>query len=375
MPLLQARNVSKNFGGVQALKDVSLDLPESAVLGLIGPNGSGKSTLLNIIAGVEKPTSGIVKLDGKRIDNLRTNRVVRYGLAKTHQIPKPFSNMTAIENVAVAVLYGRRNIHSPTPALEEADKILSMVRRGYRRTWGPRTLLLEIKKVSAGYGGTQIVWGFSMQCKDGTISVIVGPNGAGKTTTLKTVNGLLKPWSGGIYFGGNDITDLPAFRRVEGGLASCPEGRRLFPQLSTEANLMLGAYSRRARHAAEKTLDFVYGLFPKLKERAKLNVGKLSGGEQQMVSIGRALMTRPKMIILDEPSLGLAPKLTAEIFEKLVELRKEGLSMLIVEQNAVQALGVADYAYVLQEGKIINEGPPTELMDSEELRKAYFSIE
>ena len=214
-----------------------------------------------------------------------------------------------------------------------------------------------------------------MQCKDGTISVIVGPNGAGKTTTLKTINGLLKPWSGGIYFGGNDITDLPAFRRVEGGLASCPEGRRLFPQLSTEANLMLGAYSRRARHAAEATLDFVYGLFPRLKERAKLNVGKLSGGEQQMVSIGRALMTRPKMIILDEPSLGLAPKLTAEIFEKLVELRKEGLSMLIVEQNAVQALGVADYAYVLQEGKVINEGSPAELMDSEELRKAYFSIE
>jgi len=214
-----------------------------------------------------------------------------------------------------------------------------------------------------------------MQCKDGSISVIVGPNGAGKTTTLKTVNGLLKPWSGGIYFGGDDITDLPAFRRVEGGLASCPEGRRLFPQLSTEANLMLGAYSRRARHAAEATLGFVYGLFPRLKERAKLNVGKLSGGEQQMVSIGRALMTRPKMIILDEPSLGLAPKLTAEIFAKLVELRKEGLSMLIVEQNAVQALAVADYAYVLQEGKVINEGAPAELMDSEELRKAYFSIE
>src|SRR2546427_10162258 len=130
MPLLQARNVSKNFGGVQALKDVSLDLPESAVLGLIGPNGSGKSTLLNIIAGVEKPTSGIVKLDRKRIDNLRTNRIIRYGLAKTHQIPKPFSNMTARENVAVAVLYGRRNIHSPRTALDEADRILSMVRMG-----------------------------------------------------------------------------------------------------------------------------------------------------------------------------------------------------------------------------------------------------
>src|SRR5207245_7146299 len=126
----------------------------------------------------------------------------------------------------------------------------------------------------------------SLQCKDSSITVIVGPNGAGKTTTLKTVNGLLRPWSGRVYFGGKDITDLPAFRRVEEGIASCPEGRRLFPRLSTEANLRLGAYSRRARQAAETTLDFVYGLFPRLKERARLNVGKLSGGEQQMVSIG-----------------------------------------------------------------------------------------
>src|SRR5881398_3475617 len=133
MPILQATNISKNFGGVQALKDVSLNLPESTVMGLIGPNGSGKSTLLNIIAGLEKPTSGIVRLDSKRIDNLQANRVVGYGLAKTHQIPKPFSNMTARENVAVAVLYGRRNIHSPRPALEEADKILSMVRMGSRK--------------------------------------------------------------------------------------------------------------------------------------------------------------------------------------------------------------------------------------------------
>ena len=229
--------------------------------------------------------------------------------------------------------------------------------------------------MSTGYGETQVIWDVSLECRDRTISVIVGPNGAGKTTTLKTVNGLLKPWSGQVNFDGKDITDLPAFKRVDEGIASCLEGRRLFPALSTEANLRLGAYSHHARRAAETTLDFVYGLFPRLKERSKLNVAKLSGGEQQMVSIGRALMTRPKMIVLDEPSLGLAPKLTGEIFEKLVELRKEGLSMLIVEQNAVQALRVADYAYVLQEGNVINKGPPAELMDSEELRKAYFSIE
>ena len=229
--------------------------------------------------------------------------------------------------------------------------------------------------MSAGYDGTQVIWNVSLQCRDGTISVIVGPNGAGKTTTLKTVNGLLRPWSGRVYFGGKDITDLRAFRRVEEGIASCPEGRRLFPGLSTEDNLRLGAYSRRARRVADETLDFVYRLFPRLRERSKLSAGRLSGGEQQMVSIGRALMTKPKIVVLDEPSLGIAPKLTAEIFEKLVELRKQGLSMLIVEQNAAQALEVADYAYVLQEGRVINEGPPTHLIDSEELRKAYFSIE
>ena len=229
--------------------------------------------------------------------------------------------------------------------------------------------------MSAGYDGTQVIWDISMQCKDSSITVIVGPNGAGKTTTLKTVNGLLRPWSGRVYFGGRDITDLRAFRRVEEGIASCPEGRRLFPRLSTEDNLRLGAYSRRARRVADANLDFVYRLFPKLRERSKLSAGRLSGGEQQMVSIGRALMTKPKIVVLDEPSLGIAPKLTAEIFEKLVELRKQGLSMLIVEQNAVQALEVADYAYVLQEGRVINEGPPAQLMDSEELRRAYFSIE
>src|SRR5947199_10867789 len=146
MPILQASNISKNFGGVQALKDVSFDLPDSAVLGLIGPNGSGKSTLLNIIAGLEKPTSGIVKLDSRRIDNLRANRVVRYGLAKTHQIPKPFSNMTARENVAVAVLYGRRNIHSASSALQEAERTLSLVGMGSRKDAPAGNLTVQEKK-------------------------------------------------------------------------------------------------------------------------------------------------------------------------------------------------------------------------------------
>ncbi|MDE1854019.1 MAG: ABC transporter ATP-binding protein [Thaumarchaeota archaeon] len=214
-----------------------------------------------------------------------------------------------------------------------------------------------------------------MSCRDESITVVVGPNGAGKTTTLKTVNGLIGAWSGSIVFQGEDVTRLRAFERVERGMASCPEGRRLFPRLTTEANLRLGAYSKRARKSVEETLEDVYGLFPRLRERAGVAAGRLSGGEQQMVGIGRALMAKPSLVVLDEPSLGLSPKLVGEIFEKTQELRKRGLSVLLVEQNAFQALQIADYAYVMQEGKVVNEGPPSKLMDQEELKKAYFSIE
>ena len=236
-------------------------------------------------------------------------------------------------------------------------------------------MTLELKAVSAGYGETQVISDVSMSCSDRSITVMVGSNGSGKTTTLKAVNGLIRTWSGSIIFEGEDVTRLKAFERVEKGMASCPEGRRLFPKLTTEANLRLGAYSKRARKSVDETLEDVYGLFPKLKERAEVSVGRLSGGEQQMVGIGRAIMAKPSMVVLDEPSLGLAPKLIGEIFEKIVELRKRGLSVLLVEQNAFQALKIADYAYVMQEGKVVNEGPPSKLMDQEELRKAYFSIE
>ena len=236
-------------------------------------------------------------------------------------------------------------------------------------------MALELKGVTSGYGETEVIHGVSLTCSDGTLTVVVGPNGAGKTTTLKAANGLIRAWSGSVTFEGEDVTKLKAFQRVERGMASCPEGRRLFPRLSTETNLRLGAYSARARKDTEKTLEDVYGLFPRLKERAQVSVGRLSGGEQEMVGIGRALMARPSLIVLDEPSLGLAPKLIGEIFEKIVELKERGLSVLLVEQNANQALRIADYAYVLQEGKVLSEGPPSKLMDQEGLRKAYFSLE
>src|SRR5437667_9611178 len=206
------------------------------------------------------------------------------------------------------------------------------------------------------------------------MTVIIGPNGAGKSTILKVVNGLLRPTRGKVLFAGDDITNLPAYERPARGIASCPEGRRLFPQLTVETNLRLGAYAHRAREKADETLEYVYGLFPRLRARARVKTIRLSGGEQQMVGIGRALMAKPLLLILDEPSLGLAPKTVSEIFQKVRELREGGLTLLLVEQNAYQALRIADFGYVMQEGKIVNAGAPDRLLDLEDLRNAYFAI-
>ena len=205
-------------------------------------------------------------------------------------------------------------------------------------------------------------------------TVLLGPNGAGKSTALKVVNGLLRPTRGRVLFQDADVTALPAHERASRGIASCPEGRRLFPLLTTEGNLRLGAYARRARAAADETLDSVYDLFPRLRERAAVKAGRLSGGEQQMVAIGRALMSTPSILVLDEPSLGLAPKLVSEIFEKINEIRKRGLTVLMVEQNAYAALRIADFGYVMQNGQVVRTGPTNELLDLEALRKDYFAI-
>ena len=234
------------------------------------------------------------------------------------------------------------------------------------------TLLVE--GISTGYGETQVLYDVSLRTEDRSLTVMVGPNGAGKSTTLRTITGLQRVWRGRVGFDGNDITSLPAFARVELGMASAPEVRRLFPLLTTEGNLRLGAYCRRARDSAEDSLSQVYSLFPKLKERRSIKAGRLSGGEQQMAAIGRALMSKPTLLILDEPSLGIAPILIKEIFETVKELEKGGLSILMVEQNAYQALKYADYAYILQMGRVLRSGTPSELKNVEELRKAYFSI-
>jgi len=234
--------------------------------------------------------------------------------------------------------------------------------------------VLRLEAIDAGYDGTRVLWGVGIEAKADATTVIVGPNGAGKSTVLNVVTGLLTPSGGHVLFKGEDITQLPAHARPERGIAACPEGRRLFPHLTAEANLRLGAYTRRARKDAEGTLARVYEMFPRLRQRARVKAVRLSGGEQQMVGIGRALMAKPDLLVLDEPSLGLAPKVVTEIFETVRRLREAGLTVLMVEQNAYQALRVADYGYVMQEGRVAKAGPPDELLDLEELRKSYFAV-
>jgi len=234
--------------------------------------------------------------------------------------------------------------------------------------------MLRLDGIQAGYDGTQVLWGVTLTAEKGAMTVLIGPNGAGKSTTLKVVNGLLRPTRGHVVFQGEDITRTPAHERPGKGIAACPEGRRLFPLLTTEGNLRLGAYSKGARSSADETLAYIYELFPRLRERARVKAGRLSGGEQQMVGIGRALMSKPVILVLDEPSLGLAPKLVSEIFVKIRELREAGLTVLMVEQNAYAALRIADFGYVMQNGHVVKSGPPDQLLDLEELRKAYFAI-
>jgi branched-chain amino acid transport system ATP-binding protein len=206
------------------------------------------------------------------------------------------------------------------------------------------------------------------------MTVIVGPNGAGKSSILKVLTGLLRPSAGRILFKDQDITTLPAYRRPDRGIAAVPEGRRLFPELTAEANLRLGAYTPRARAKVEERMEQVYELFPGIRTRIGVKAARLSGGEQQMVAIGRALMAGPEILVLDEPSLGLAPKVVSGIFETIRRLREGGLTVLMVEQNAYQALRIADFGYVVQGGRTIRSGPPSDLLDLEALRRDYFAI-
>lgn len=231
--------------------------------------------------------------------------------------------------------------------------------------------MLEIKDLYVRYGMIEAIKGISFEVRDGEIVTLIGSNGAGKTTTMHAISGLLKPASGSITLDGVELTKTANHKIVSMGLAQVPEGRRVFSQQTVEENLLLGAYARKDREGIQKDLDHVYELFPRLLERKKQPAGTLSGGEQQMLAMARALMSKPKILLMDEPSMGLSPLLVKEIFRIIEDINREGTTILLVEQNAKMALAIADRAYVLETGKITLEGTGEELSASEEVRKAY----
>ena len=232
--------------------------------------------------------------------------------------------------------------------------------------------MLKIENLKVNYGAINAIKGINVHVEKGSIVTLIGANGAGKTTILRTISGLVKPESGKIIFDGKDITDEKPNKIVEMGICQSPEGRLIFSNLTVKENLEMGAYTRKDKAHIKDDLEFVFTLFPRLKERLKQLGGTLSGGEQQMLAISRALMSKPQLLLLDEPSLGIAPILVKAIFEKIVALNKAtGITILVVEQNANLALASADYGYVLETGKILLEGSAKELAQNEEVKKAY----
>jgi branched-chain amino acid transport system ATP-binding protein len=231
-------------------------------------------------------------------------------------------------------------------------------------------IMLNVQDLHVYYGSIHAIKGVSFEVKEGEIVTLIGANGAGKSTTLNTISGLLKPAEGTIEFLGESLLGIPAHKVVNKGMALCPEGRRIFQHLTVRENLEMGAYSRPASEVDE-SIESVYELFPRLKERYRQVAGTLSGGEQQMLAMGRALMSKPRLMMLDEPSMGLAPILVDQIFEIIENMNKKGTTILLVEQNAQMALSVADRAYVLETGRIVNTGTGKDLLQDDSVRKAY----
>ena len=231
--------------------------------------------------------------------------------------------------------------------------------------------LLKVTDLVVSYGGIEALKGISFEVEEGQIVTLIGANGAGKSTTLRTISGLVPPKSGRVYFEGRDITDFGTQKIVENGIAMVPEGRRVFANLTVLENLRIGAYLRKDKEVIEEDIKYVYKLFPRLEERSWQMAGTLSGGEQQMLAVGRAVMTRPKLIMMDEPSLGLAPLVVKDIFKIIETLKSTGMTVLLIEQNANAALHTCDYAYVMETGRITMSGTGDELLASEAIQEAY----
>jgi branched-chain amino acid transport system ATP-binding protein len=238
--------------------------------------------------------------------------------------------------------------------------------------WELLKMLLKVKDLNVSYGKIKAIKGISLEVNAGEVVTLIGANGAGKTTFLKTVSGILSPASGEITYDGKPLESIKPFQRVNKGICQAPEGRGIFPGMTVLENLEMGKFGRKvSKQETQEDLEKIFGLFPRLKERASQMGGTLSGGEQQMLAIGRALMSRPRLLLLDEPSMGLAPKFIAQIFEIIKEIKKQGVTILLVEQNAAKALAIADRAYVLETGNVTKEGSGKELLNDPAVRAAY----
>ncbi len=234
--------------------------------------------------------------------------------------------------------------------------------------------ILEVEEVVSGYGEVRIVWGASLELEEGRLTCLVGANGVGKTTLLRSIIGQIRPWSGSVRFEGQDVSRLPPYTKAGLGLVLVPEGRQLFTDMTVLENLEMGATSKRARPHVRQNLERVFSMFPRLSERKDQRAGTMSGGEQQMLAVARGIMAEPKVLIIDELSLGLAPVLVLQLFENLKLLKQTGLTILLVEQNVQMALAVSDYGYVLAQGKIELQGPARQLIRDEHIRSAYLGL-
>jgi len=234
--------------------------------------------------------------------------------------------------------------------------------------------MLNVNQIEVFYGDVQVLWGVSFKVEEKELAALVGANGAGKSTTLNTISSVIHPKAGSIEFKGQQIDSLVASQVVDLGITQVPEGRRLFPEMSVQENLELGSYKAEAKPRRKETMEWVFSIFPRLKERRKQMAGTLSGGEQQMVAVGRGMMSRPRLLMLDEPSLGLAPLMVREVFNVVTRVNSEGVTVLLVEQNVKHTLSIATRAYVLENGRISMEGKGQDLLNNEHVRKAYLGI-
>src|SRR5437899_2839010 len=380
--LLRVEGLRKQFGGLLAVDDLSFHVQAGEIYGIIGPNGAGKTTAFNLISGVLRPTRGTVYLRGRKISDLPAYRRAALGVGRTFQTPNVFPDLTVLENVMVGLHrltttsftrarlgLGRRE---DTHAAAQAARYLAAV--GLRAHGClPAGALLHVEGLEVAYGQVQAVRGVSLAVGHHEVVAVIGANGAGKTTLLRALVRLL-PSRGRIVLGGRPVARPSPEDTVRLGISLVPERRQLFGSMSVSDNLLLGAYHRigqEPRAAIDEDQHRVLALFPALRDRAASPARTLSGGMQQMVAIGRGLMARPRLLLLDEPLLGLAPLVIADMLRAFAQILQLGQSILIVEQNAKAVLGLAARAYVLEAGRVVRHGRATTLAQDPALRAAY----